>query len=515
MATLKTLSVCVLLSVCAFIPNKALAAPAKKCDELTAMPFGADVKIESAKLVAATANLREHCDIRGVIWPEARFALKLPTDWNNRFQMIGNGGWAGAIGNVDGAVRDGYAATSTDTGHDAQKEPGATFAYPSATNPNAARKVVDHGYLAVHETALLAKKVIRAYYGADPRYSYWVGCSTGGREGLMEAQRYPEDFDGYVVGAPVLFLSGLQMKAIWNYQAVGDGPGKITPAKLPALAKGVYDRCDAIDGLKDGLIENPLKCDFDPGRDLEHCSGSDDSPNCFTSAQVAALKKVYDGPRDSKGKQLFPGMPPGGEAFATAAGGRGGTPQARSGWDGSLANSFGLANSFMQYMAFDPAPGPTWDYHSYNFDTDPQRMSAVALRIDATIPDLTAVKMRGAKIVHYHGWADPGVSAKMSVNYYEAAMQAMGEKETKDFYRFFPVPGMFHCGGGPGCGNVDWLSAAVDWVEHGKAPEMLIGGHVEGGKTTRTRPICMYPTQAVYKGSGSIDEAANFSCAQK
>jgi feruloyl esterase len=505
MASFKTLSVFALISACAF------AAPVKKCDELAAMPFGADVKIESAKLVAATPNLREHCDLRGVIWPEAKFVLKLPTDWNNRFQMDGNGGWAGTISNVDGAVRDGYAATSTDTGHDAMKEPGATFAYPGPDNANAARKVIDHGYLAVHETVLLAKKVIRAYYGADPRYSYWVGCSTGGRQGLMEAQRYPEDFDGYVVGAPVLFLSGLQMKAIWNYLAVGDGPGKIAAEKLPALAKGVYDKCDALDGLKDGLIENPLKCDFDPARDLARCSGSEDHPECFTAAQIAALKKVYDGPRDSKGRQLFPGMPPGGEAFATA-GGRGGA-QPRSGWDGSLANSFNLANSFMQFMAFDPAPGAGWDYHSYNFDTDPQRMSAVALRIDATIPDLTAVKMRGGKIVHYHGWADPGVSAKMSVNYYEAAMKTMGEKETRDFYRFFPVPGMFHCGGGPGCGNVDWLTAAVDWVEKGKAPEMLTGAHVEGGKTTRTRPICMYPMVAVYKGSGSIDAAENFTCA--
>ena len=507
MATLKTLFVCSVISAGAF------AAPVKQCSELAATTFGADVRIESAALVAATPDLREHCAIRGVIWPESRFVLKLPTDWNQRFQMDGNGGWAGTITNVDPAVRQGYAATSTDTGHDAQKEPGATFAYPGPDNPNAARKVIDHGYLSVHETALLAKKIIRAYYGADPRYSYWVGCSTGGRQGLMEAQRYPEDFDGYVIGAPVLFLSGLQMKAIWNYQAVGDGPGKITRDKLRALADGVYGKCDALDGLKDGLIENPLKCDFDPAKDLPRCAAGQDSPDCFTPAQIAALKKVYDGPHDSKGRQLFPGMPPGGEAFAMA-GGRGGA-QLRSGWDGSLANSFNLSNSFMQYMAFDPPPGPAWDYHSYNFDADPQRMSAVALRIDATIPDLTAVKMRGAKIVHYHGWADPGVSAKMSVNYYEAAMKTMGESQTKEFYRFFPVPGMFHCGGGPGCGNVDWLTAVVDWVEHGKAPEMLIGAHIEGGKTTRTRPICMYPTEAVYKGSGSIDEAENFTCAAR
>jgi hypothetical protein len=501
---MKSLLIGTLISACA------LAKPVKTCDALAGTPLGADVKIESAKLVAAAANLPEHCDVRGVVWPEARFAVKLPSEWNNRFQMVGGGGWAGTISlaAMDTAVRAGYATTSTDTGHNAEKEPGAIFAYPSPSNPHAARKVVDHGYLAVHETALLAKKIIRAYYGSDPLYSYWVGCSTGGRQGLMEAQRYPEDFDGYVIGAPVLNLSGLQMKAVWNHIAVGPGPGELRAEKLPTLADAVYKKCDAMDGLKDGLIENPLKCDFDPAKDLERCAAGSDAPNCFTDAQVAALKKVYDGVRNSSGKLLFPGMPPGGEAFAPA--GREGKLQ--SGWEGSLNGSFALSDTFMKYMAFDPAPGPDWDYHSYNFDTDPDRMTAVGLRINATIPDLTAVKMRGGKIVHYHGWADPGVTAKMSVNYYEAAMKTMGEKETKDFYRFFGVPGMFHCGGGPGCGNVDWLTAAVNWVEKGTAPEMLVGAHIEGGKTTRTRPMCPYPQVAQYKGSGSIDAAENFTC---
>jgi Tannase and feruloyl esterase len=504
MENMKPLLVCMLLSALGF----AASAP-KNCEALSATPFGADVKIESAKLVAALGNLPEHCDVRGVIWPEAKFAVKLPTEWNNRFQMVGGGGWAGVISlaAMDAAVRAGYATTSTDTGHDAQKEPGATFAYPGPNNPHAARKVIDHGYLAVHETALLAKKMIRAYYGNDPQHSYWVGCSTGGRQGLMEAQRYPEDFDGYVIGAPVLFLSGLQMKAIWNQIAVGDGPGEIRTEKLPALADAVYKKCDGIDGLKDGLIENPLKCDFDPAKDLEKCAAGKDEPNCFTVAQIAGLKKVYDGVRNSAGKLLFPGMPPGGEVFAVGRDG-----QKRSGWDGSLSGSFNLGDTFMKYMAFDPSPGANWDYHTYNFDTDPQRMTAVGLRINATIPDLTAVKMRGGKIIHYHGWADPGVTARMSVGYYEAAMKTMGEKETKDFYRFFPVPGMFHCGGGPGCGNADWLTAAVNWVEKGQAPDMIVGAHIEGGKTTRTRPLCPYPEQAKYKGSGSIDAAESFTC---
>ena len=470
-----------------------LAAPAKNCQDLATTPFGADVKIDSAKLVSATAKLPEHCEVRGVIWPENHFAVKLPSNWNNRFEMVGNGGWAGVISvaAMDTAVRAGYATTSTDTGHDAMKEPGATFAYPGPSNPNAARKVIDHGYLAVHETALLAKKMIRAYYSGDPTYSYWVGCSTGGRQGLMEAQRYPEDFDGYVVGAPVLYLSGLQSKAIWTYQLAGEGPGKLSTRQLDLVTKAFYKKCDAGDGVEDGLVENPPACDFDPARDLEKCQGAE-GPACFTGAQISALKNIYEGPRDVQGRQLFPGMPPGG--------------------DGAPENGFRLADTFMKFMAFDPAPGPNWDYHSFHIETDMARLRSVGMRIDATIPDLTAVKMRGGKIVHYHGWADPGVTPKMSINYYEAAEKTMGPAETRDFYRLFLVPGMFHCGGGPGCGNVDWLSAAVNWVEKGVAPSMLVGAHNEGGKTTRTRPICAYPNVAHYKGSGSIDEAGNFTC---
>jgi feruloyl esterase len=472
----------------------AAAAPVKKCEDLSSASFGKDVKIESVKLVAA-GNLPEHCDIRGVIWPEARFAVKLPTAWNNRFQMVGNGGWAGTItmNAVDGAVRLGYAATSTDTGHDAQKEPGAIFANPGPNNPNAARKVVDFGYLAVHETAVLAKKMIRTYYGTDPQYSYWVGCSTGGRQGLMEAQRYPEDFDGYVVGAPVLNLTGLQMKSLYNYTFAGVGPGQLKPEKTALLAKVITEKCDMLDGVKDGLMENPMRCRFDPTKDLEKCTGGAEGPNCFTAEQIESVRKIYDGVRDSKGNLIYPGMPAGAE--------------------GGIGNGFNLSDSFMKFMAFDPPGGETWDFRTFNVDRDWPRMTEVGLRIDATIPDLTAVRMRGGKILHYHGWSDPGVSPKMSIGYYDAAVKTMGQKETDDFYRMFLVPGMGHCQGGPGCGNVDWLTPVVNWVERGVAPTALIGAHVEKGQTTRTRPICAYPNEAHYKGSGSIDAAENFTCA--
>ncbi|MEP7355249.1 MAG: tannase/feruloyl esterase family alpha/beta hydrolase [Acidobacteriota bacterium] len=491
------------------LPSLFAAGPAIKCDQIATTKFTADVKINSAKLVPAAANLPEHCEIQGVIWPEAKFVVKLPSNWNSRFEMVGNGGWAGTITTaaVNTAVGLGYASTSTDTGHDAAKEPGAIFAMKSETNPNAARKVIDHGYLAVHETALLAKKMIRVYYGVDPLYSYWVGCSTGGRQGLMEAQRYPEDFDGYVVGAPVLNLTGLQTKAVWNWVALGPGAGEIKAEKLKALADGVYGKCDALDGLKDGIIENPLACDFHPERDLTACKGAE-TPDCFTPPQIAALKVIYDGPKNSKGEVIFPGFPPGGEAFALGARG-----PARSGWDGGMSASFGLGDTFMKYMAFDTPRGASWDYKTLNLDTDPAKMTNVGLIINATITDLSAVKARGGKVLHYHGWADPGVTPKMSVDYYEAVQKTMGS--TSDFYRFFPVPGMFHCSGGPGCGEVDWLSAIVSWVEKGTAPTMLVGSHVEAGKTTRTRPVCMYPTVAHYKGSGSIDAAENFTCGPK
>jgi hypothetical protein len=500
---MKFVCLSILLSAAAY------AAPAMECVALSAKSFGADVKLESAKTVAATANLPEHCEVRGVIWPEAKFVVKLPTAWNERFQMVGNGGWAGTISTaaVDAAVRLGYASTSTDTGHDAQKEPGAIFALKSATNPNAARKVIDHGYLSVHETALLAKKIIRTYYGADAKYSYWVGCSTGGRQGLMEAQRYPEDFDGYVIGAPVLNLTGLQMKAVYNWVQIGPGAGEIKGDKYAALETAVYGKCDAVDGLKDGLIENPLACDFQAARDLPKCTGVE-TATCFTAAQIAALNKVYDGVRNMRGELLFPGMPAGGEAFT-------GTQRRTSGWDGAISASFNLGDTFMKFMAFDERPGATWDYKTLDVDRDSLRMNNVALAINATMTDLTAVKMRGGKIVHYHGWADPGVTARMSVDYYQAAKRTMGEKETTDFYRFFPVPGMFHCSGGPGCGNADWLSAVVNWVEQGVAPEMIVGAHVDAGQTTRTRPLCMYPREARYKGSGSIDDAANFNCVDR
>jgi hypothetical protein len=483
-------------------PALAFSGRIVKCGDLAAASFGSEVTIEFARMTP------EYCDVRGTIWPEAKFAVRLPTAWNNRFYMVGNGGTAGTVSfsAMDTGVRKGYATASTDTGHDAAKEPLATFGRVAPDNPNAERKVIDFGYEAVHETAVLAKKIIKAYYGEVPRYSYWVGCSTGGRQGMMEAQRFPEDFDGLVIGAPGLNGTGSNMRRIWNAVAQS-GAGAIAVEKLPLLASAVYKKCDALDGLEDGLIDDPRQCKFEPARDLPKCSGDIDGPACFTSAQIKALEKIYGGVTNSSGRRIFPGEPLGAEIAA----------QGKSGWEQDIAGpskvSLPRSESYMQYMYLDPAPGPSWKYTMYNFDSDPPKMSKPALKINATNPDLSALKQRGGKIIHYHGWADPMLVAYMSIDYYESVLRTMGDKQTNEFYRLFLIPGMFHCGGGVGCGSADWFTAIVDWVEKGTAPEKVIGAHVDGGEMKRTRPLCPYPQVARYKGSGSIDAAENFVCA--
>ena len=474
-----------------FLLSAAALAAATPCAQLSQSSFGKDVKIDSATLVPAKPNLPEHCEVRGVIWPEARFVVKLPAAWNDRFQMVGNGGTAGTISfaAVDAALRKGFAASSTDTGHDAAKEPLATFAWVTKENPNGRRKLIDFAYLSVHETAVLSKKIIQAHYGRAPRYSYWVGCSTGGRQGMQEAQRYPEDFDGLVIGAPGMFLTGNVMRRLWVGQAQ-QGDAALPVEKLPLLNKLVYAKCANFDSV----IEDPRRCDFNASRDLPR------GPGGFTDAQITGIEKIYSGPRNSAGKQLFPGEPVGSESV----------------WAENLVGPSKLVlprgESQMKFYILSPPPGPSWSYTQFNFDKDPPRTAKAAKDVNPLNQNLAPLKKRGGKIIHYSGWADQQVNPYPAIDYYEAVSKRMGPDATRDFYRLFMVPGMFHCAGGPGCNSADWLAALMDWVEKGVAPAQITGAHLENGKPTFTRPLCPYPQVYRYRGTGNKEEAASYAC---
>ena len=466
-----------------------------------------DFSIATAVMMPAAGNVPEHCRVVGQILPEIQFEVNLPAKWGGSFLMAGNGGYAGepvGLPNRDGQrariMSRGFALAATNTGHDAETEPLGTF----AANP---QKMLDYAFRAVHVTAVTAKQIIAAYYGRPPQHSYFEGCSTGGRQGLIAAQRFPEDFDGIVVGAPVLNFTGTMVMYAWMARALAAGP--LTTAKLKMLAERVYTMCDDKDGVKDGLIDDPRRCDFAPRRDLPVCSG-EDAPSCFTQGQIASLEAIYGGVQ-SQGKTFFPGWPVGaeiGDANSTRP-----TPSGWSPWivaDKGMPIGMVFAETFFRNMAFRQRD-PNYDITKFNFEKDPPRLEYARRLLDATDPDLSAFKARNGKIVMYYGWADPGLNAMMGVNYYEDVMRTMGPS-TADFYRLFMVPGMFHCAGGVGPDRFDALAALTEWVEKGQAPEQMKAARMVAGKEVRTRPLCPYPQAAVYKGSGSVDDAANFTC---
>jgi feruloyl esterase len=272
------------------------------------------------------------------------------------------------------------------------------------------------------------------------------------------------------------------------------------------LAEVVYKKCDEVDGLKDGLITDPRRCQFDPLTDLPKCENDVAGKDCFTTPQTKGLQKVYGGVRNSKGALLYPGQPPGAEIAVNG----------RSGWMGSIGGDGGIGlvfgETFMRFLAFEPQRGKTWSWKQFNFDTDPPQMAAFAKVIDATNPDLSRLKSRGGKIIHYHGWADALVNPQMSVDYYESVLKKMGKRQTGQFYKLYMVPGMFHCAGGVGCDRADWFGPLVDWVEKGVVPNAIAGARAQQNATVMTRPHCPYPQTAKYKGSGGASLAENFTC---
>jgi hypothetical protein len=473
----------------------------RSCDSMASFR-GDGITALEARVVPATADAPQHCRVTGLIAPEIAFEVSLPDRWNGRFYMIGNGGHAGeALDNPgraaqrSAALTHGFVMAQTNTGHDAQKEPGASFVM---RNP---QKAIDYAYRAVHVTADTAKRITREYYGRPASFSYWNSCSNGGRQGLIEAQRFPDDFDGIVANAPWVDQTGFTIGALWNQRALVEAP--LPVAKLPMIAEKVMAKCDAVDGLKDGLIDDPRACRFDPAVDVPACREGADAADCLTAAQAATLKKIYSGPV-SGGKQIVPGFMYGSEpAWSNLI-----VPAKRD----ARPADFNLADNTMRYLVFDP-PRPDYDFMSFNFDRDTGLLDRWGKLANANNPDLSAFQKRGGKLIMTYGWADSVLQPMMGVTYYEQVRARHGAS-TADFARLFMMPGVAHCGGGYGPDRHDAVTAVIDWVEKGKAPASLLAKKVEKDTVVRTRPLCPYPQVARYTGQGSIDDAANFRCVQ-
>jgi hypothetical protein len=506
----------------------AMQAASPNCEAISKVVLPATTIIESRSLAAGAfnppegrpiPNLPALCRVAGLIRPTSdsniRFEVWMPNEhWNGKFQGVGNGGFAGSIdfAAMANAVSHGYATASTDTGHQGSDAAWA-LGHPE--------KIVDFGYRAIHETAVQAKTIIHAFYGEPVRRSYFGSCSNGGRQALMEAQRFPEDYDGIIAGAPANYWTHLLTQAVWNMQATMQDPSSYIPAsKMQAIESAALAACDALDGVKDGVIDDPTKCPFDPTVLL--CKESE-TDSCLTAAQVGALKKIYAGPQDSDGNQVMPGFSPGGEA------GGGGWGLWVSGSAPGKSLQFGFGTQFFGNMVYS---NPAWDFRTFSLDRDLSAAdSKFAAVLNATDADLHRFRERGGKLILYHGWSDAAIPPVNAINYYQGVVAKMGAKDTELFLRLYMVPGMQHCNGGPGPNSFGQLSvphtdpmhdmdAALErWVEESIAPGQIIATKYKAGTdptsgVARTRPLCAYPKVAKWKGSGSTDDDANFACVE-
>jgi Tannase and feruloyl esterase len=424
--------------------------------------------------VAVTLKPTADSDIHIEVWMPA-------TTWNGKFLAVGSGGWGGSIDydHMADVLRRGYATTATDDGHTG---PSASFV---VGHPE---KLIDFAYRAEHEMTVAAKALIREFYGRDARYAYWDGCSGGGREGLLQAARYPDEFDGIIAGDPANIHRNSW--ALWLASKTFKDPADyIPPAKYPLIHRAVLEACDANDGVKDGLIENPEACQVD--FHALQCKGKD-GPGCLTPRQVQTAQTIISPATDAKGNVLFPRLEPGTELrWARVAGGP------------------APADLFLDEFRYVVYQKPDWDWRTFDLDRDAARAHAVDQDVDELNPHLAGFAKHGGKLLLYHGWADQQVAPGSSVAFYQSVVEKV---QPSDWVRLFMFPGMAHCSGGEGPDTFDSISVMEQWVEQGKAPEVILASHASGGKVDRTRPICTYPQTAHYNGTGSIDEAASFTC---
>ena len=440
---------------------------------------------------SAYANLPAFCRVEAIARPTVNSAIGIEvwlpaSGWNGKLQAVGNGAWAGTIGYgaLANAVVAGYAATSTDTGH---RGGSADFLQQ---HPDL---LVDFAHRAVHEMAVTAKAVVQAFYDEPASRAYFTGCSTGGRQALTAAQRYPGDFDGIVAGAAAYYPSHIQGTQVWTAAVANRRPEAVLDrAAMTVVNEAAIAACDLVDGVADGVIENPERCDFNPA--VLACPAAGGNA-CLAPAQIETVRRIYSGPTRSDGTEIYPGLARGSEG----------------GWT-TLAGPAPLAlalETFQWIVHRDPA----WDWRTFDAVTE---IALAAERLgpllDANDPDLSAFVERGGKLLIYHGWSDPGIPPAGTIRYYDEVRDSLGPRVADDSVALFMVPGMGHCAGGTGTDRFDAIAALDRWVETDTAPERIEAQRIVGGELLRTRPLCAWPQTAVYSGSGSTDESANFSC---
>jgi hypothetical protein len=460
-------------------------------------------------------ELPAFCRVTGVLRPtpdsDIRFEVWLPEkDWNQRYLGVGNGGFAGSIGveSLAGNLRRGFATAGSDAGH----KGGAEDASWSLNHPE---KTKDFGWRAVHLTAQRAKDIIKAYYGNPVQKSYFDACSDGGREALMEAQRFPEDYDGILAGAPANAWTRMLSSGVSVGQgATGTPQEYIAIPKLAVIEQAALAACDASDGVKDGFLSDPAKCHFNP--EVLLCKGAD-APDCLTEPQMGSLKRLYAGGVDGQGRSIFPGYSMGDE----------------EGWHGWVMGDTPGSGSGMQYVKsyfrYMVTGNPDWNVLTADVDASWRAArTKTAAELDATNPDLSRFHARGGRLITYHGWDDPAISPWNSIAYYGSVEKEMGAAQAESFMRLYMVPGMEHCDGGPGPSAFGQLGIAgtggpkygifealVDWTEKGVAPTTVVATKFDSDKKAiMTRPLCPYPAIAKYSGAGDTNDAANFACSQ-
>jgi len=473
----------------------------------------ASTQIILSRPIPATESEPAHCLASGYVEPNIGIQLRLPAAWNGKLLKLGCAGHCGMAGDdylpmkCAAGLRKGYACLTSDMGH-------SGLILDGMWGQGNLQAKVDWGYRATHVATVAAKEIVRHYYGSAAKKSYFVGCSTGGRQGLQEAQRFPWDFDGIVAGAPPVKLSNIYMTLAWGMRSTHDANGKplLSTANLQLLHQAAVRKCDLDDGVKDGVISDPFRCGFDPA---ELACSKDHSEGCLAPSQVEAAKKVYAGPATSSGQALTLGGPMIGSEF--------------DGWQtfvgaGDAPPTYDqLTRDGLRYLFFATDPGANWQPSDFDFDRDYQRLDLLQSLYASNDVDLRRFKKAGGKLLVFHGLADEAVIARDSVEYYETVERVMGGRaETQDFFRLFLLPGVGHCSGGPGADTVDYLSAIEDWVESNRPPERLIASrmktfdrarpfwtHVEGD-IEFTRPLHPYPSKALFKGKGDWKDAANF-----